>query len=157
MVVTGNGYETVCTSFTVRRGSNPPLTVTLVPADPAPLPVPDPVVTPVPPVPRKKDPIADTVREKTPQLREGATESWSELSGIRPVSGIWTTQDGTWTGATGGGDVFARSDEAVADFVMEADITVTSAEGSAAIVFRASGTYRVCMRSRSITVEVVCG
>ena len=40
MVVTGKDYETVCTSFTVRRGNNPPLTVTLVPAEtPAPVPL----------------------------------------------------------------------------------------------------------------------
>ena len=35
LVVTGNGCETVCTSFTVGRGSNPPLTVTLVEKPPA--------------------------------------------------------------------------------------------------------------------------
>ena len=47
MVVTGKDYETVCTSFTVRRGSNPALTVTLVPEDSKKFDVPVPV-TPQP-------------------------------------------------------------------------------------------------------------
>jgi hypothetical protein len=38
LIVSGEGIETVCKSFTVRRGANPPLRVDLVPAIPEPVP-----------------------------------------------------------------------------------------------------------------------
>ena len=49
LLVTGKDYETVCTSFTVRRGNNPPLTVTLdakTPEPPGPVAIPEPVTEP---------------------------------------------------------------------------------------------------------------
>ncbi len=48
LLVTGKDYETVCTSFTVRRGNNPPLTVTLDAKTPVPVPVPQPEPVPEP-------------------------------------------------------------------------------------------------------------
>jgi beta-fructofuranosidase len=69
---------------------------------------------------------------------DGPAERWSELSDLRQVSGKWTTQDGMWIGAADGGDVFARSEETVTDFVMEADIRLIAGQGAAAVVFRAN-------------------
>jgi hypothetical protein len=48
LLVTSKDYETVCSSFTVRRGNNPPLTVTLESKTPLPVPVPKPEPVPEP-------------------------------------------------------------------------------------------------------------
>ena len=85
-----------------------------------------------------EDPIADTV----PKRRRSCGKEQRKAGPNSPASarylGYGRLRTGRGPGRQAGSDVFARSDEAVADFVMEADITVTSAESSAAIVFRTS-------------------
>ncbi len=63
LLVTSKDYETVCNSFTVRRGNNPPLTVTLDAKTPLPVPVPkaEPVPEPESVVELIEQPVAAPV------------------------------------------------------------------------------------------------